>query len=81
MKVLFLTKYDNLAASSRLRAYQYKNKMDPSRFEVDVKPLFSNFYLEQRFKAKQINFFYLVYLFIKRIFTLFNIRKYNVIII
>ena len=68
MKILFLTKYDNLAASSRLRAYQYKNKMDPSRFEVDVKPLLSSFYLEQRFKAKHVSVFYLSYLFFKRIF-------------
>jgi glycosyltransferase involved in cell wall biosynthesis len=81
MKVLFLTKYDNLAASSRLRAYQYKNKMDSSKFEVDVKSLFSNLYLEKKFNNRRVGFFYLAYLFLKRIFDLCNIRKYDSIII
>ena len=81
MKVLFLTKYDNLAASSRLRAYQYKNKMDSSKFEVDVKPLLSTFYLERKWRDKHISFFYLGFLFFKRVFTLLNIQKYNVIVI
>ena len=53
MKILFLTKYDGLAASSRLRAYQYQNKMDSSKFEVDVKPLLSAFYLGKKFKDKK----------------------------
>ena len=81
MKILFLTKYENLAASSRLRAYQYKNKMDPSRFEVDVKPLLTTYYLEKKFKDQRTSFFYLIYLFLKRTFNLLNIRKYDVIII
>mgnify|MGYP003971255267 CR=1 FL=1 len=81
MKVLFLTKYDNLAASSRLRAYQYRNKMDEIRFEVDVKPLLSNNYLTKKFNNKRIGFFYLAYLFIKRIVDLVNFKKYDSIII
>ena len=81
MKILFLTKYDTLAASSRLRAYQYKDKMDSSRFEVDVKPLLSNRYLERKFTNKRISIFYLAYLFFKRIFDLLNTDKYDVIII
>ena len=81
MKILFLTKYDNLAASSRLRAYQYQSKLDPSRFDVDVKPLLTTYYLEKKFKDQRTSFFYLIYLFLKRTFNLLNIRKYDVIII
>ena len=81
MKILFLTKYDSLAASSRLRAYQYAIKLDPSRYDVDVEPLLSAFYLEKKFKDQHISFFYLVYLFLKRVLILVNIQKYNVIII
>ena len=81
MNVLFLTKYDNLAASSRLRAFQYQNKIDSSRFNVDVKPLLSNNYLEKKFSNQQISILYLIYLFFKRLFSLLNVSKYEVIII
>lgn len=81
MKILFLTKYDNLAASSRLRAYQYKDWMDSSRYEVDVKPLLSNRYLEKKFNNIRVGIFYLSYLFFRRVVTLFKIIKYDVIII
>ena len=81
MNVLFLTKYDTLAASSRLRAFQYQSKIDASRFNVDVQPLLSNIYLEKKFNNKRISLIYLIYLFFKRLFFLFNVYKYEVIVI
>jgi len=81
MRVLFLTKYDDLAASSRLRAFQYQNRMDSSKFEVRVQSLLSNFYLKQVFKNNRISFFYLIFLFLKRMMALLTIRNYDVIII
>ena len=81
MNIIFLTKYGNLAASSRLRAYQYQNKIESSKIKVDVQPLLSNSYLEKKFNNKPVSLFYLVYLFIKRLFFLFRLGKYDVIVI
>ena len=81
MKILFLTKYDNLAASSRLRAFQFQNKLDSSKFDVDVQALLSNSYLLRKFSNKKASFIHLIYLFFKRIFFLFNIAKYQTIVI
>ncbi|MCX5815295.1 MAG: glycosyltransferase family 4 protein [Proteobacteria bacterium] len=45
MRVLFLTRYARLAASSRLRVYQYLPYLMESGFEVTVVPLFGNDYV------------------------------------
>jgi glycosyltransferase involved in cell wall biosynthesis len=79
--ILFLTKYDNLAASSRLRAYQYQNKIPLSICKVDVQPLLSNRYLEKKFSGIPVSGFYLFYLFIRRLFFLFKVNRYDVIIV
>jgi len=81
MNILFLTKYDDLAASSRLRAFLYQKKIDSSRSNVDVQPLLSNVYLEKKFKKQHVSFIYLIYLFFRRVFFLLNIAKYEVIVI
>jgi glycosyltransferase involved in cell wall biosynthesis len=81
MKILFLTKYDTLAASSRLRAYQFQEKMDLLKYEVEVKPLLSNYYLKLRFNNKRANILYLIFLFLKRVYSLIGIVKYDVIVI
>ena len=81
MKILFLTKYDSLAASSRLRAYQFKQQLDPLKFEVEVKPLFTRYYLQNKFNNKHISLFYLVFLFLKRILSLVAVKNYDVIVI
>jgi len=81
MHIIFLTKYGNLAASSRLRAFQYKNKIDLPSYQVDVKSLLGNSYIEKKFNNKPVGFFYLFYSFIKRLFFLFGIRRYDVVVI
>ena len=59
--IIFLTKYGNLAASSRLRAYQYKDKIDSPILNVKVQSLFSNKYLKKKFKSESISIFYIFY--------------------
>lgn len=79
--IIFLTKYGDLAASSRLRAYQYKDKIDSPRLSVELQSLFSNKYLEKKFNNKSISLFYILYLYLKRLFFLLKLYKYEVIII
>ena len=59
MNIIFLTKYGNLAASSRLRAYQYQDKIESSKIKVDVQPLLSNSYIEKKFNNKPVGLFHL----------------------
>ncbi|WP_416678662.1 glycosyltransferase family 2 protein [Candidatus Pseudothioglobus sp. Uisw_016] len=69
--IIFLTKYGNLAASSRLRAYQYKDKINSPKWNIEVQSLLSNKYLENRFKNNSFNvfvLFHVVYLFLVRLF-------------
>lgn len=52
MKILALTRYDHLGASSRLRTYQYVSPLQAMGIDVQVSPLLSDNYLKQLY-AKQ----------------------------
>jgi glycosyltransferase involved in cell wall biosynthesis len=52
MRVLFLTRYARLGASSRLRSYQYLPYLMESGFEVTVAPLFGNDYVRGLYSDK-----------------------------
>jgi len=45
MRVLLLSRYDRLGASSRLRSYQYLPYLRDVGFDVTVAPLFGNDYV------------------------------------
>ncbi len=52
MKVLLLTRYDRLGASSRVRAFQYLPYFDAVGWQVKAVPFFSNAYLEKLYSEK-----------------------------
>ena len=79
--IIFLTKYGTLAASSRLRAYQFKDKINSTKLNIEVQSLLSNRYLEKKFNNKSVSIFYIFYLCLKRFCFLFNLRKYDVVVI
>lgn len=51
MKVLLLSRYPRIGASSRLRSYQYLPGLAESGIEVSVSPLFSEAYLEDFYRS------------------------------
>jgi glycosyltransferase involved in cell wall biosynthesis len=86
MKVILFSKYDDKGASSRVRCYQYLPYLKDNGINVDVKPLFSNYYLsclyEQNVNKKHIiiwaylnRFFHLIKLLIKKNYDLIWIEK------
>ena len=81
MRLIFLTKYGNHAASSRLRAYQYQNKINLSSLDVEVQPLLSNLYVEKINNDKPVRFYYLIYLFMRRLVFLLATKKNDIVII
>jgi len=50
MNVLFLTKYGKLGASSRYRTYQYLPFLEKEGIRFDISPLFSDQYLDARYR-------------------------------
>ncbi|NDV89041.1 glycosyltransferase [Aurantimonas aggregata] len=46
MRILALTRYDDLGASSRLRTYQYQPFLQREGIELDIQPFFDRGYLE-----------------------------------
>jgi len=80
-RVAFLTKYGQLAASSRLRAFQYKSNIDSSVCEINIQSLLDDEYLSDRFNNRSIRLRHIFHLFLKRILFLFGINRYDIVVV
>jgi len=74
MKILFLTKYNELGPSSRYRVYQYLDIYKKAEIEVAVSPLFESIFFSEN---KKIKIVFTLYYYFKRFFKLFQIYKYD----
>lgn len=81
MKILFLTKYSSLGASSRYRVYQYLDYFKYKKIKTKVSPLLTENYLKNIYKGKKISRLYLFKRFVKRFFVLLEARKYDLVVI
>lgn len=81
MKVLFLTKYDNSGASSRLRFYQYIEYLEERGIKVSTSSLFSDEYVSCVGESKYKLIFSILKSYFHRFLFLFNMRQYDVIFI
>lgn len=52
MKLLILTRYDRLGASSRLRSFQYAEEFRQANFEASFSPFFGRPYLERLYSGQ-----------------------------
>lgn len=52
MRLLTLTRYDRLGASSRLRSFQYAEELSRTGIEVSFKPFFDRTYLERLYSGQ-----------------------------
>ena len=80
MRVLYLTKYTQHAASSRMRSYQYFPDWEKAGFEITVKPFFDEQYLQQLYTGKK-NGFTILKAYGRRFKNLFGIKKYDRVVI
>lgn len=78
VKILLLTRYDRLGASSRLRALQYLPYFRSLGWQIDPAPFFSQAYLENLYSAQSIRKEALV-AFWRRIKTLTKARSYDLV--
>lgn len=78
MKMLCLTKYNFLGASSRLRIMQYVPALSQAGFDITTSYLFSDAYVES-IQSQNQNLIEIIRAYFRRIGTLAFIRNFNVV--
>lgn len=82
IKVLFLTKYDSLGASSRVRLYQYFKYLEENNVSIKVSPLMPNSYIKFLMSGKKSRYYRAIYHYFYRfIYLIFFQVKYDLIFI
>jgi len=79
MKILLLSRYDNLGASSRYRSYQYIPYLERQGIKVTIAPLFDNKYIKELYYKNKRNNFDILKLYIKRIKLLHNAKHFDLV--
>jgi glycosyltransferase involved in cell wall biosynthesis len=79
MKILVLTKYSSLGASSRLRSLQYISLLADYDINFTVSPFLDDKYLDELYNRNRRKFKYLVKFYIIRLFTLFSVFRYDIV--
>ncbi|MCU7850083.1 MAG: glycosyltransferase family 4 protein [Candidatus Thiodiazotropha sp. (ex Lucinoma kastoroae)] len=77
MKILLLTRYTRMGASSRLRSYQYLPFLKNSGIDVTVSPLFSDAYLKAFYGAGSKSPSLVLKAYWKRLKQLIQIQKFD----
>lgn len=75
MELLLLPKYDTLAASGRLRFYQFVPYYELAGFTVHVSPLFDNRYLYALFNSRRTAITDIIRCYWRRITTVLGVKK------
>ena len=75
-KILILTRYNKLGASSRYRFYDYLEHLKQDGFDCEVAPLFSDKYLKKTY-AGSFRVFEVIKCYWKRIAVLFSAKEYD----
>lgn len=79
LKVLALTKYERMGASSRMRTLQYRPFFENAGFDVKYSALFTDELLARRYDRGQYNYFSVVFAYLKRFVLLFRRGGFDVI--
>ena len=77
MKILALTRYTCLGASSRLRSYQYLSILRTMGIDVHVSPLLRDDYLIRLYTNKPINWFMVCADYLMQAIKLLSARKFD----
>jgi glycosyltransferase involved in cell wall biosynthesis len=77
MKVLLLSRYGRLGASSRIRSYQYLPFLETQSVHVTVSPLFEDSYLHGLYSDQRIDVHCLFQAYFRRVGRLFESKKFD----
>jgi glycosyltransferase involved in cell wall biosynthesis len=78
MKVLALTRYGRLGASSRVRLYQYETSLRSAGIDVTYRPLLSNAYVEYM-QSKKRHWYAVVSGYLNRLSTMLDQSAFDII--
>ncbi|AKJ69015.1 hypothetical protein PATSB16_32190 [Pandoraea thiooxydans] len=77
MKILVLSRYDRLGASSRVRMFQYFDAPGLEGIEWSVQPLLDDDYLRAVYEKRSVSRRYLIFRYLRRVYALLLVRKYD----
>jgi glycosyltransferase involved in cell wall biosynthesis len=77
MRLLILTRYDRLGASSRLRMLQYVEHLEHHGVSCTVSPLLSDRYLERLYESGTRSISALIVAYTRRAAKLLSVRRYD----
>lgn len=77
MRILILSRYQGLGASSRLRLYQYIRFLKKEKFDIDLNYLTSDNAILHKYKYGKYNKFDVFMDYFRRIIVMIGIRKYD----
>ncbi|MFA6304087.1 MAG: glycosyltransferase family 4 protein [Legionella sp.] len=78
LRVLALTRYGNLGASSRVRMMKYIPELSKFQIDIEVSPLFGNKYLLYLYNKRKKNWFYVFFAYIHRLIKLCTVGSYDI---
>lgn len=79
LKILVLTRYTNLGASSRLRFYQFLYYLEAHGLQVDSAPLLDDDYLTRLYAGSEPDWTGVAKAYLKRVSALWRSRKYDLV--
>jgi glycosyltransferase involved in cell wall biosynthesis len=77
VKILLLSRYGRLGASSRLRSYQYVAELNKSDIDVEIAPLLSDEYLQRFYKQQPVDWFQVCRDYVNRVIKLSNASTFD----
>jgi len=77
MKILLLSRYGQLGASSRIRSYQYLPYLKARGIDVKVSPLLSDDYIRELYAGKRMNLGDLLSAYLRRLWYLLKSHRFN----
>jgi len=79
IKILLLSRYENLGASSRYRSYQYIPYLRKEGIEITEAPLFDNDYIRDLYNGRKKNLLKVLKAYVRRIINLYYVRDFDLI--
>lgn len=79
LKILLLSRYGHLGASSRYRSYQYIPYLRKEGIEITVAPLFDNNYIKNLYAGRKKNLLKVLRAYVNRIINLYHVGGFDLI--
>jgi glycosyltransferase involved in cell wall biosynthesis len=78
IRILFLTRYERRAASSRLRCYHYVDALEEAGITAEISPLLSDSYIQAIHAGEEIDHVEIARSYVRRVRALLRSRFYDV---